>query len=81
MDKHREICDVKGLSEQEVKKSKETHGTNELAKKPKASIFSMFLDACNDIWIKVLFAALIMKVLMIFVGWSQVTISTKLSVL
>ena len=69
MDKH-QICDVKGLNEQEVEKSKETHGTNELAKKPKASIFSMFLDACNDIWIKVLFAALIMKVLMIFVGWS-----------
>lgn len=70
MDKHREICDVKGLNEQEVEKSKEAHGTNELAKKPKASIFSMFLEACNDIWIKVLFAALIMKVLMIFVGWS-----------
>lgn len=70
MDKHQEICDVKGLNEQEVEKSKEAHGTNELAKKPKTSIFSMFLDACNDIWIKVLFAALIMKVLMIFVGWS-----------
>ena len=38
-------------------------------KKAKASIFSMFLDVCGDIWIKVLFAALIMKVLMIFVGW------------
>ena len=48
MDKH-QICDVKGLSEPEVEKSKETHGTNELAKKPKASIFSMFLDACNVI--------------------------------
>lgn len=65
-----EICSLQGLSEQEVEKSKETYGTNELAKKPKPSILSMFWDACNDIWIKVLFAALIMKVLMIVIGWS-----------
>lgn len=67
---HQEICALQGLNEQEVAKSKEAHGTNELAKKPKASILSMFWDACNDIWIKVLFAALIMKVIMIAIGWS-----------
>lgn len=69
-EKQNEIRSLQGLSEQEVEKSKETYGTNELAQKPKASILSMFLDACNNIWIKVLFAALIMKVIMILIGWS-----------
>ena len=69
-ERQKEICSLQGLSEQEVEKSKETYGTNELAQKPKASILSMFMDACNDIWIKVLFAALIMKVIMILIGWS-----------
>lgn len=69
-EKQKEICSLQGLSEQEVEKSKETYGTNELAQKLKASILSMFIDACNDIWIKVLFAALIMKVIMILIGWS-----------
>ena len=69
-ERQKEICSLRGLSEQEVEKSKETYGTNKLAQKPKASILSMFIDACNDIWIKVLFAALIMKVIMILIGWS-----------
>ncbi|MFQ7273489.1 MAG: cation-transporting P-type ATPase [Blautia producta] len=69
-EKQNEIRSLQGLSEQEVEKSKETYGTNELAQKPKASILSMFIDACNNIWIKVLFAALIMKVIMILIGWS-----------
>lgn len=69
-EKQNEIRSLKGLNEREVEKSKELYGTNELAQKPKASILSMFLDACNNIWIKVLFAALIMKVIMILIGWS-----------
>lgn len=69
-EKQNEIRSLEGLNEQEVEKSKELYGTNELAQKPKASILSMFIDACNDIWIKVLFAALIMKVIMILIGWS-----------
>lgn len=69
-EKQNEIRSLEGLNEQEVEKSKELYGTNELAQKPKASILSMFLDACNNIWIKVLFAALIMKVIMILIGWS-----------
>lgn len=69
-EKQNEIRSLKGLNEREVEKSKELYGTNELAQKPKASILSMFIDACNNIWIKVLFAALIMKVIMILIGWS-----------
>ena len=51
-EKQNEIRSLKGLNEQEVEKSKELYGTNELAQKPKASILSMFIDACNDIWIQ-----------------------------
>ena len=69
-EKQNEIRSLEGLNEQEVEKSKELYGTNELAQKPKASILSMFIDACNNIWIKVLFAALIMKAIMILIGWS-----------
>ena len=64
------ICDLDGLTADQVKASEEAHGTNALAKKPKASLWSMFWNACNDIWVKVLFGALLMKVVMIAVGWS-----------
>lgn len=64
------ICDLDGLTADQVKASEEAHGTNALAKKPKASLWSMFWNACNDIWVKVLFGALLMKAVMIAVGWS-----------
>ena len=53
---------MKGLSDSEVSESKSKYGTNELAKKETESLWSMFIGAFDDIWIKVLCAALILKV-------------------
>jgi calcium-translocating P-type ATPase len=58
----------KGLSEQEVNDSKKKYGTNELAKKEQQSLWSMFIGAFDDIWIKILCAALILKVVLAILG-------------
>ncbi len=58
----------KGLSDQEVEKSKQQFGTNELAKKETESLWSMFIGAFDDIWIKVLCAALVLKVVLTVLG-------------
>lgn len=58
----------KGLSEQEVANSKQKYGTNELAKKEQESLWSMFIGAFDDIWIKVLCAALILKIALAVLG-------------
>ena len=49
---------MQGLSGQQVSESKAKYGTNELAKKETESLWSMFIGAFDDIWIKVLCAAL-----------------------
>lgn len=58
----------KGLIDQEVQKSKQQYGTNELAKKETESLWSMFIGAFDDIWIKVLCAALVLKIVLSVVG-------------
>lgn len=58
----------KGLSEQKVADSKQKYGTNELAKKEPESIWSMFIGAFDDIWIKVLCGALFIKVALAVLG-------------
>lgn len=45
---------MQGLSGQQVSESKAKYGTNELAKKETESLWSMFIGAFDDIWIKVL---------------------------
>lgn len=57
-----------GLSDRSVEQSKEEYGTNELAKKEKESLWSMFLGAFNDIWIKVLCVALLIKIVLAVLG-------------
>ena len=57
-----------GLSDQQVQESKNQYGTNELAKKDKESLWSMFIGAFNDIWIKVLCLALVLKVVLAILG-------------
>ena len=47
----------KGLSGEQVIQSKQNYGTNELAKKEQESLWSMFIGAFDDIWIKVLCGA------------------------
>ncbi len=59
---------MKGLSDSEVSVSKSKYGTNELAKKETESLWSMFIGAFDDIWIKVLCAALILKVVIAILG-------------
>ena len=54
----------KGLSEEQAAKSKKEFGTNELSRKEQESLWSMFIGAFNDIWIKVLCGALVLKIVL-----------------
>lgn len=57
-----------GLTDVKVKQSKEKYGTNELAKKETESLWSMFIGAFNDVWIKVLCGALLLKIALAVLG-------------
>ena len=59
---------MNGLSDSQVAESKSKNGTNELSKKESESLWSMFIGAFDDIWIKVLCAALILKVVLAVLG-------------
>ena len=59
---------IKGLSDSQVNKSKSKYGTNQLAKKETESLWSMFIGAFDDIWIKVLCAALVLKIALAVLG-------------
>ena len=65
MNKEQLMC---GLSDSQVNESKAKYGTNELAKKETESLWSMFIGAFDDIWIKVLCAALALKVILAILG-------------
>lgn len=58
----------RGLSEAQVEKSKQEHGINQLAKKEQESLWSMFIGAFDDIWIKVLCGALALKIALAVLG-------------
>lgn len=59
---------MKGLSEEQAAQSKKEFGTNELAKKEQESLWAMFIGAFDDIWIKVLCAALVLKIVLAVLG-------------
>lgn len=59
---------MRGLSDSQVNKSKQDFGTNELAKKEAESLWSMFIGAFDDIWIKILCAALVLKIVLSVLG-------------
>ena len=59
---------MRGLSDSQVNKSKQDFGTNALAKKETESLWSMFIGAFDDIWIKVLCAALVMIIVISVIG-------------
>ncbi len=59
---------MQGLTEAQVSDSKAKYGTNELAKKEAESLWSMFIGAFDDIWIKVLMGALILKIALALLG-------------
>lgn len=68
MDNMKKDVLIKGLTDSEVSKSRQENGTNELAKKEQESLWSMFIGAFNDIWIKVLCAALVLKIVLAVIG-------------
>lgn len=57
-----------GLTSVQVEESKRKFGTNALSKKDPPSLWSMFLGAFDDIWIKVLCGALLIKIVLTIVG-------------
>ena len=59
---------MRGLSDAQVNESKTKYGTNQLAKKETESLWSMFIGAFDDIWIKVLCGALILKIVLAILG-------------
>ncbi|MDK2808576.1 MAG: P-type Ca2+ transporter type [Clostridiales bacterium] len=59
---------LRGLSDSQVKESQSKYGTNELTKREEESLWSMFIGAFNDIWIKVLCVALILKIILAVLG-------------
>ncbi len=59
---------MRGLSDSQVSESKSKYGTNELAKRETESLWSMFIGAFDDIWIKVLCAALVLKIALAVLG-------------
>lgn len=59
---------LKGLTSAQVEESKQKYGDNSLAKQEPESLWSMFIGAFNDIWIKVLCIALGVKVVLTIVG-------------
>lgn len=59
---------MRGLSDAQVNESKTKYGTNQLAKKETESLWSMFIGAFDDIWIKVLCGALILKIVLAVLG-------------
>lgn len=66
-DINREVL-MRGLNDSQINESKTKYGTNELAKKEAESLWSMFIGAFNDIWIKVLCAALVLKIALAVLG-------------
>lgn len=57
-----------GLTSVQVEESRRKFGTNALSKKDPPSLWSMFLGAFDDIWIKVLCGALLIKIVLTIVG-------------
>lgn len=64
---NREVL-MRGLTDSQISESKSKYGTNELAKKEPESLWSIFIGAFNDIWIKVLCAALVLKIVLAVLG-------------
>lgn len=66
---------MSGLFSQQADESKRKYGTNELAKKETESLWSMFTGTFDDIWTRVLWAALILKVILVIAGILHVVLT------
>ena len=59
---------ITGLTAAQVEESKRLYGDDYLAQQEQESLWSMFIGAFDDIWIKVLCVALLVKVVLTVVG-------------
>ena len=66
---------IKGLSNDEVRKSRNKYGENVLSKKNKKTFFKLVIESLNDPIIKILLFALLIKV--IFLVKKEISIFTK----
>lgn len=66
--KNKKLDWKEGLNSQQVAQSKKEHGDNSLSKKQTKTIFQMFLESLKDIWIKILIAALGVKIVITILG-------------
>ena len=66
--KNKKLDWKEGLNSQQVAQSKKEHGDNSLSKKQTKTIFQMFLETLEDIWIKILIAALGVKIVITILG-------------
>lgn len=60
------MYNIKGLSDDEVKKSREMNGTNEITGHKRNTLLSLIIESLNDPIIKILMIALGIKVLFLF---------------
>lgn len=60
------MYNIKGLSNEEVKKSREMNGTNEITGHKRNTLLSLIIESLNDPIIKILMIALGIKVLFLF---------------
>jgi len=67
---YRRLSEVKGLSNHEVRRSRASHGGNEITQKKRRGFVSKFLSNFGDPIIKILLAALFINILISFKGES-----------
>ena len=60
------MFNIKGLTEEEVKKSREKNGSNTITHYKKHTLINLILESLNDPIIKILLIALSIKILFLF---------------
>ena len=59
---------LRGLTDDEVRQNTEKYGKNELSKKEPKTVWAMFKDSFNDIWVIILCASLVLKLILTVIG-------------
>ena len=60
------MFNIKGLTDEEVKKSREMNGSNQITERKRTTLFSLIIESLNDPIIKILIIALGIKILFLF---------------
>lgn len=61
----------KGLTEQEVRESRDRHGTNEILEAEREGFWSQFMEGFNDPMIRILCVIAVIMIVMFFMGQSE----------